>query len=58
MIFGETFEKDVARRKDWRRVFAVWPTRLYDGRWVWLQFYEYRDFWSVDLGWTPHKRIP
>lgn len=49
MIFGMTEEE----KYKWHRLFAWWPVRLNDDRWVWLQWYwrRYLDagFWILVL---------
>ena len=34
---GETFFERLSRVRQWRRIFAFFPTQTVDGYWVWLE---------------------
>lgn len=41
MIFGIKHE-DLPNPEDWTRRYAYLPVRLYDGRWIWREYYWHR----------------
>ena len=53
--FGLTHKEREAREKAGTQHFALWPTRLTDGRWVWLEFYRRRSRPAVDRPWFARR---
>lgn len=47
MIWGKTVDEksDIEFNRERRGFFALWPKRLYNGQWLWLQRY-WRKYWS------------
>jgi hypothetical protein len=39
---GNQMQWDIRPKKEWRWWFALWPTQV-DGRWIWLEWYLWRD---------------
>jgi len=43
MIFGMSEMAKRTRRERWKSKFALFPTHLSDGRWIWLEVYWMRE---------------
>lgn len=51
---GETARRREAREREGVRRFALFPTQMHDGTWVWLEY-----FWECRReGWPPLRNRP
>ena len=55
MRWGETYHDRNVRLKQWHKKFALLPTKMDCGRWVWLEKYQCRRSKYCDWAW--HKRL-
>jgi len=42
-------------QSEYRKKFALFPTRLNNGTWVWLEMYGQQYIWNGDVGWGWEK---
>jgi hypothetical protein len=56
---GETLDQRIERRKSGRKYFALFPTQMEDGQWIWLEKYwsVYRRIDLVEERWRWHNFI-
>ena len=54
---GETTAQTLARERRWHGVFALFPTQMDSGEWVWLETYWRRLPSGLTLRWQWHRAL-